>query len=158
MASWCQGQGLDVYDRRRPDSLQLDRRHACWFIDTDYNGESFFVRHAYFTGAAIRTSGSSARSRRSGRGRLVALYSTQSYPFDPPRRQDRRQGHQSLWDEVLKVYQCKWNPRRNSTASASQARRLRPEERTARSLAWRRVIASNTQAFLYPPSSTASTS
>ena len=23
---------------------------ACWFIDTDYNGESFFVRHAYFTG------------------------------------------------------------------------------------------------------------
>ena len=21
---------------------------ACWFIDTDYNGESFFVRHAYF--------------------------------------------------------------------------------------------------------------
>ncbi len=22
-----------------------------WFIDTDYNGESFFVRHAYFTGA-----------------------------------------------------------------------------------------------------------
>jgi len=23
---------------------------ACWFMDTDYNGESFFVRHAYFTG------------------------------------------------------------------------------------------------------------
>jgi len=23
---------------------------ACWFIDTDYNGESFFVRHAYFLG------------------------------------------------------------------------------------------------------------
>jgi len=22
-----------------------------WFVDTDYNGESFFVRHAYFTGA-----------------------------------------------------------------------------------------------------------
>ena len=22
-----------------------------WFLDTDYNGESFFVRHAYFTGA-----------------------------------------------------------------------------------------------------------
>ena len=33
---------------------------ACWFIDTDYNGESFFVRHAYFLGAndpynALRT-------------------------------------------------------------------------------------------------------
>ncbi len=24
---------------------------ACWFIDTDYNDESFFVRHAYFLGA-----------------------------------------------------------------------------------------------------------
>ena len=24
---------------------------ACWFIDTDYNSESFFVRHAYFLGA-----------------------------------------------------------------------------------------------------------
>jgi adenine-specific DNA-methyltransferase len=24
---------------------------ACWFIDTDYNQESFFVRHAYFLGA-----------------------------------------------------------------------------------------------------------
>ena len=24
---------------------------ACWFVDTDYNGESFFVRHAYFLGA-----------------------------------------------------------------------------------------------------------
>ena len=22
----------------------------CWFIDTDYNEESFFVRHAYFLG------------------------------------------------------------------------------------------------------------
>ncbi len=25
---------------------------ACWFIDTDYNDESFFVRHAYFLGAS----------------------------------------------------------------------------------------------------------
>ena len=24
---------------------------ACWFVDTDYNEESFFVRHAYFLGA-----------------------------------------------------------------------------------------------------------
>lgn len=23
---------------------------ACWFIDTDYDGDSFFVRHAYFLG------------------------------------------------------------------------------------------------------------
>ncbi|HDS1128921.1 TPA: site-specific DNA-methyltransferase [Stenotrophomonas maltophilia] len=25
---------------------------ACWFLDTDYNEESFFVRHAYFLGAS----------------------------------------------------------------------------------------------------------
>ena len=24
---------------------------ACWFIDTDYDEQSFFVRHAYFLGA-----------------------------------------------------------------------------------------------------------
>ena len=24
---------------------------ACWFVDTDYDGESFFVHHAYFLGA-----------------------------------------------------------------------------------------------------------
>ena len=34
---------------------------ACWFIDTDYNEESFFVRHSYFLGAndpykALKTS------------------------------------------------------------------------------------------------------
>jgi adenine-specific DNA-methyltransferase len=43
--------GLDIYD---PTTGQI-RSHstddiACWFIDTNYNGESFFVRHAYFTG------------------------------------------------------------------------------------------------------------
>jgi adenine-specific DNA-methyltransferase len=44
--------GLDIYD---PTTGAI-RSHsvddiACWFIDTDYNGESFFVRHAYFLGA-----------------------------------------------------------------------------------------------------------
>ncbi len=43
--------GIDVYDPTTgeirsdsPDEI------AAWFIDTDYNGESFFVRHAYFCG------------------------------------------------------------------------------------------------------------
>jgi len=43
--------GVDVYD---PTTGQIRSAStddiACWFIDTDYNGESFFVRHAYFTG------------------------------------------------------------------------------------------------------------
>ena len=43
--------GVDVFD---PTTGAI-RSHstddiACWFIDTDYNGESFFVRHAYFHG------------------------------------------------------------------------------------------------------------
>ena len=44
--------GVDVYD---PTTGQIRNSStddiACWFIDTDYDGESFFVRHAYFTGA-----------------------------------------------------------------------------------------------------------
>ena len=38
---------------RRPAQIRSSSTDdiACWFIDTDYNGESFFVRHAYFTGA-----------------------------------------------------------------------------------------------------------
>ena len=45
---------------------------ACWFIDTDYNEESFFVRHAYFLGAndpyrALKTT-LEGRDRRGGLG------------------------------------------------------------------------------------------
>ena len=43
--------GVDVFDPStgevRSDSAD---GIACWFIDTDYNEESFFVRHAYFLG------------------------------------------------------------------------------------------------------------
>ena len=37
--------GVDVY---HPDSGDIRSGIACWFVDTDYNGESFIVRHAYF--------------------------------------------------------------------------------------------------------------
>ncbi|MBK6350991.1 MAG: site-specific DNA-methyltransferase [Proteobacteria bacterium] len=47
-----QVKGVDVFDPAtgevRSDSID---GIACWFIDTDYNEESFFVRHAYFLGA-----------------------------------------------------------------------------------------------------------
>jgi adenine-specific DNA-methyltransferase len=43
--------GVDVYD---PTTGQIRNAStdaiACWFIDTDYDGESLFVRHSYFTG------------------------------------------------------------------------------------------------------------
>jgi len=78
--------GLDVYD---PTTGQIRSSGtddiACWFIDTDYNGESFFVRHAYFTGAGDPYE----RLKRALRAEVdeaawAALYSTKSYPFDPP--------------------------------------------------------------------------
>ena len=44
--------GVDVYDPTTGE-IRSDSTDdiACWFIDTNYNGESFFVRDAYFTGA-----------------------------------------------------------------------------------------------------------
>ena len=44
--------GLDIYDPTTGEIRSSSTDDiACWFIDTNYNGESFFVRHAYFTGA-----------------------------------------------------------------------------------------------------------
>jgi adenine-specific DNA-methyltransferase len=44
--------GIDIFDPKtgkvRSDDVD---GIACWFVDTNYNGESFFVRHAYFLGA-----------------------------------------------------------------------------------------------------------
>ncbi len=43
--------GVDVYDPTTGEVRSRDTdRIALWMIDTDYNEESFFVRHAYFTG------------------------------------------------------------------------------------------------------------
>ena len=44
--------GVDVFHPNTGE-VRSDGAHgiACWFVDTDYNEESFFVRHAYFLGA-----------------------------------------------------------------------------------------------------------
>lgn len=43
--------GVDVFDPNTGDIRSNDTRGiAAWFIDTEYNEESFFVRHAYFLG------------------------------------------------------------------------------------------------------------
>jgi adenine-specific DNA-methyltransferase len=102
--------GVDVYD---PTTGEI-RSHstdeiACWFIDTDYNGESFFVRHAYFTGAdqpyeklkrALRAEVDEAA--------WSALYSTKSLPFDPPAKgKIAVKVINHYGDEVMKVYEVK---------------------------------------------------
>jgi len=100
--------GLDVYD---PTTGQIRSSStddiACWFIDTAYNGESFFVRHAYFTGAGDPYD----RLKRALRaeideGAWSQLYSTRSFPFDRPTSgKIAVKVINHYGDEVLKVYE-----------------------------------------------------
>ncbi|WP_133510968.1 site-specific DNA-methyltransferase [Candidatus Thiosymbion oneisti] len=79
---------------------------ACWFIDTDYNEESFFVRHAYFLGAnnpykALRTTLKAEISEDA----WATLHSDMSRPFAKPqsgRIAVKVINH--LGDEVMKVF------------------------------------------------------
>jgi len=79
--------GLDIYD---PTTGEIRSNStddiACWFIDTNYNGESFFVRHAYFTGADNPYD----KLKRALRAEIdeaawSMLYSTKSRPFGHPK-------------------------------------------------------------------------
>ncbi|MAU98874.1 MAG: site-specific DNA-methyltransferase [Fulvimarina sp.] len=46
--------GLDVFKPQTGEVVSSDAADiACWFIDTDYDMESFFVRQAYFPGADV---------------------------------------------------------------------------------------------------------
>jgi adenine-specific DNA-methyltransferase len=79
---------------------------ACWFIDTDYNEESFFVRHAYFLGAndpykALKTTLKAQIDEEA----WETLHSDISRPFAPPqsgRIAVKVINH--LGDEVMKVF------------------------------------------------------
>jgi adenine-specific DNA-methyltransferase len=79
---------------------------ACWFIDTDYNEESFFVRHAYFLGASdpyksLKTS----LKAEINEDAWATLHSDTSRPFDKPesgRIAVKVINH--LGDEVMKVF------------------------------------------------------
>jgi adenine-specific DNA-methyltransferase len=78
--------GVDVYD---PTTGQVRSSStddiACWFIDTNYNEESFFVREAYFTGAGDPY-GSLRKALRADIDEAVwaTLYTTESRPFAAP--------------------------------------------------------------------------
>jgi adenine-specific DNA-methyltransferase len=99
--------GVDVYDPTtgaiRSDTVD---HIACWFIDTDYNGESFFVRHAYFTGAEEPYDKLKRALRAEvDEGAWSALYRTKSLPFDPPATgKIAVKVINHYGDEVLKVY------------------------------------------------------
>jgi len=79
---------------------------ACWFIDTDYNEESFFVRHAYFLGAndpykALKTTLKAEINEEA----WATLHSDTSRPFPKPKSSRiavKVINH--LGDEVMKVF------------------------------------------------------
>jgi len=79
---------------------------ACWFIDTDYNEESFFVRHAYFLGAndpykALKTT----LKAEINEDAWATLRSNTSRPFPKPKSSRiavKVINH--LGDEVMKVF------------------------------------------------------
>ena len=80
---------------------------ACWFIDSDYKEESFFVRHAYFTGADEPYK----KLQRALKAEIdedawSTLYSTVSRPFEVPSTgKIAVKVINHYGDEVLKVYQ-----------------------------------------------------
>lgn len=99
--------GVDVFDPSTGDIRSTDTKGiAAWFIDTDYNEESFFVRHAYFLGAndpykSLKT----ALRAEIDEDTWSTLYSDTSRPF--PRPQTGRIAVKVInhfGDEVLKVF------------------------------------------------------
>ena len=99
--------GVDVYNPTTGE-IRSDSTDdiACWFIDTNYNGESFFVRDAYFTGA----NDPYKRLRQALKADIdedawETLYRTRSRPFAPPATGTiavKVINHHG--DEVLKTY------------------------------------------------------
>ena len=79
---------------------------ACWFIDTDYNQESFFVRHAYFLGAndpysALKTTLKAEIDPEA----WATLNSDTSRPFEKPKNgRIAVKVINHLGDEVMKVF------------------------------------------------------
>ncbi len=78
--------GVDVYDPNTGDIRSNDTSQiALWMIDTAYNGESFFVRHCYFTGGQDPY----ARLKKALKADIdeeawASLNRTQSRPFPRP--------------------------------------------------------------------------
>jgi adenine-specific DNA-methyltransferase len=99
--------GVDVFDPSTGE-VRSDGADgiACWFVDTDYDEESFFVRHAYFLGAndpykALKTTLKAEINQEA----WDSLNSDTSRPFPKPhsgRIAVKVINH--LGDEVMKVF------------------------------------------------------
>jgi len=99
--------GVDVF---RPQSGEVESSGAdgiaCWFIDTDYNEESFFVRHAYFLGASDPyKSLKNTLKAEIDEAAWESLYSDTSRPFTKPKSgRIAVKVINHLGDEVMKVF------------------------------------------------------
>jgi adenine-specific DNA-methyltransferase len=99
--------GLDIYDPTTGAVRSSSTDDvACWFVDTEYDGESFFVRHAYFTGDDEPYE----KLKRALRAEIdeaawSTLYATVSRLFAPPStRKIAVKVINHYGDEVLKVF------------------------------------------------------
>ncbi|MCP4095882.1 MAG: site-specific DNA-methyltransferase [Planctomycetaceae bacterium] len=99
--------GIDVFDPKKGEVRASGKDDiAAWFIDTDYNEESFFVRHAYFMGAndpykSLKTSLKAEIDKEA----WETLYRDKSRPFGRPstgRFAVKVINH--FGDEVMKVF------------------------------------------------------
>ena len=99
--------GVDVFDPTRGEVRSDDADGiACWFIDTDYNEESFFARHAYFLGAGDPYKSLKTTLRAEvDKEAWDTLNSAISRPFPKPRSgRIAVKAINHLGDEVMKVF------------------------------------------------------
>ena len=99
--------GVDVFKPQTGEVVSDDSDGiACWFIDTDYNEESFFVRHAYFLGAndpyrALKTTLKAEIDQEA----WATFNSDTSRPFDKPKSgRIAVKVINHLGDEVMQVF------------------------------------------------------
>jgi adenine-specific DNA-methyltransferase len=99
--------GVDVFDPTTGE-VRSDGAEgiACWFIDTDYNEESFFVCHAYFLGASdpYKSLKTTLKAEIDAEA-WETLHSDTSRPFDRPKTgRIAVKVINHLGDEVMKVF------------------------------------------------------
>jgi len=99
--------GVDIFDPTTGEIRSSSTDDiACWFVDDDYNGESFFARQAYFCGMGDPYD----KLKRALRAEIdedawSMLYKTESYPFEAAKGSKIAvKVINDYGDEALKVY------------------------------------------------------